>query len=314
MVALDAEVRKPERGERKRPFFEVFVVIVAALALVVGLYAFGNALADDDDGVAATESAAPPAGADAGATSAQAAAAAADTSAHAHDEAGAAVDDRGFVALENGEQHAHSFTQAISPADRVELARQLTLARQVALQYPTVKDAEAAGLHRAGPFSPGLGAHYINYAGGLGNKDGAMTDDAIRKPLAWIYDGTKPDSRVAGLFYMTANADPVGFAGSNDTWHVHRDICIKPAANGTVDAPLGADHDATKAQCDAVGGDLLKQTQYLLHVWVVPGYESPEGVFSHLSSAVTCDDGSYTTIADVTKVGDSTTMCADGTE
>ena len=64
MVALDAEVREPEPGARKRPFFEVFVVIVAALALVVGLYAFGNALADDnDDGVAATGAAAPTAAA-----------------------------------------------------------------------------------------------------------------------------------------------------------------------------------------------------------------------------------------------------------
>ena len=104
---------------RKRPFFEVFVVIVAALALVVGLYTFGNALADDDDdGVAATGAAAPTAAASAGATGAQAAAAAADTSAHAHDETGAAVDDRGFAALANGEQHAHTFTQAVSPADR----------------------------------------------------------------------------------------------------------------------------------------------------------------------------------------------------
>ena len=59
-----------------------------------------------------------------------------------------------------------------------------------------------------------------------------MTDDDIRKPLAWIYDGTKPDSHIAGLFYMTSNADPAGFAGSNDTWHVHHDICIKPAPNG----------------------------------------------------------------------------------
>ena len=84
-------------------------------------------------------------------------------------------------------------------------------------------------------------------------------------------------------------------------------------ANG-IDTPLGADHSATTAECKAVHGNLLKQTQYLLHVWVVPGYESPEGVFSHLSSTVTCDDGSYTTIPDVTKVGTKTTICADGTE
>jgi hypothetical protein len=225
-----------------------------------------------------------------------------------------AVDDRGFSKLENGMQHGHAFQQAISKADRVELARQLTLTRQVALQYPTVKDAEAAGLHRAGPFSPGLGAHYISYANALRNVDGVMSDDAIRHPLAWIYDGTHQNSRVSGLFYMTGKENPVGYAGPNDTWHVHHDICIKTAPGGVIDAPLGADHDATDAQCAAVGGNLIHQTGYLLHTWVVPGYESPEGVFSHLSSTITCDDGTYRTIPDVTKVGDKTTMCADGTE
>jgi hypothetical protein len=229
------------------------------------------------------------------------------------DQSHAAVDDRGFAKLANGEQHAHTFTQAVSPADRIELARQLALTREVALQYPTVADAERAGMHRAGPFSPGLGAHYINY-GGISNGDGVMSDDDIRKPLAYIYDGTKPDSRIAGLFYMTGAKDPQGFAGANDVWHVHHDICIKTGANGVVDSPLGADHDATKEQCDAVGGTLLKQTQMLLHVWTVPGYESPEGVFSHLSSAITCADGTYETIADVTKVGTRTTICKDNAE
>jgi hypothetical protein len=222
-------------------------------------------------------------------------------------------DDRGFSALENGMQHGATFQQPISNPDRAELSRQLTLAREVALQYPTVADAEAAGLHRAGPFSPGLGAHYISYANALGNADGVMSDDDIRKPLAWIYDGTHQDSRVAGLFYMTGKANAQGFAGPNDTWHVHHDICIKTTAGGVIDAPLGADHDATREQCDAVGGNLLRQTGYLLHTWVVPGYESPEGVFTHLSSTMSCDDGSYHVI-DVTKVGTRTTLCVDGTE
>lgn len=226
----------------------------------------------------------------------------------------AAVADRGFAELANGEQHSHAFTQAVSKADRVLLAHQMELARQTALRYPTVADAEAAGLHRAGPFSPGLGAHYVNYADAGEAADGVMTDDAIGRPLAWIYDGTHPDSHVAGLFYMSGVKNPQGFAGPNDVWHVHRDICIKPAADGSVDAPLGADHGATKKQCDKVGGSLLKRTQYLLHVWVVPGYESPEGVYAHLSSAITCDDGTYHTIKDVTKIGDRTTICRDGSE
>lgn len=224
------------------------------------------------------------------------------------------IDDRGFSLLENGEQHAHGFTQAVSKADRVVLAHQMELARQVALQYPTVADAEKAGLHRAGPFAPGLGAHYVNFAAGGGDADGVMTDDDIRKPLAWIYDGTKPDSHIAGLFYMTPVKNPVGFAGPNDVWHVHRNICIKAGKNGVIDSPLGADHDATDAQCKAVGGTLIKKTQYLLHVWPVPGYESPEGVYAHVSSAVTCDDGTYETIKDVTKIGTRTSACKDGTE
>jgi hypothetical protein len=223
-------------------------------------------------------------------------------------------DDRGFSLLENGVQHTGTFTQGVSPADRVELARQLVLAREVALQYPTARDAQAAGLHRAGPFSPGLGAHYISFGNSGSNPDGAMSDDDIGKPLAWIYDGTHPDSRIVGLFYMTPLEDPAGFAGPNDTWHVHHGICITTSARGDIDTPLGADHGATRAECDAVGGNLLDQTQYLLHVWVVPGFESPEGVFSHLSSAITCDDGTYKTIPDVTKVGTATTICADGTE
>ena len=176
-----------------------------------------------------------------------------------------------------------------------------------------VADAEAAGLRRAGPFAPGLGAHYINFANASGPPNGVMTDDWIARPLAWMYDGTKPTSRIAGLFYGSAVKDPEGFAGPNDVWHAHRNACIVQTPTG-IDAPLGADQPVTKAQCDAVGGMLIRQTQQLLHVWVVPGYESPEGVYAHLSSAVTCDDGSYRVIEDLTKVGKRTSICLDGTE
>ena len=292
---------------------EKLIAAVSAVVLVIGVSLVGHAVGGESKG---SSSVVAPAASPAQ-TNAAAQAITADSVAsgagHVHTGA-AAVDDRGFSLLENGVQHSHTFTQAISPSDRVLLAHQLELARQVALQYPTVADAQRAGLHRAGPFSPGLGAHYISYANALSNTSGVMDDNAIRRPLAWIYDGTKPTSHISGLFYMTASTNPQGFAGPNDVWHVHHDICIKPEPNGVVDSPLGADHDATKAQCDAVGGSLLKQTEYLLHTWVVPGYESPEGVFSHLSSAITCADGTYNTIADVTKVGSRTTICRDNAE
>jgi hypothetical protein len=292
---------------------KVAAVVVWGLILAA-IYGIGL-IADNNDSSSASPGAASVTAANTGGSgtpvSVATQTAAGATHTHTHT---AAVDDRGFSKLENGAQHAHSFTQGVNPKDRVTLAHQLELARQVALQYPTIADAERAGLHRAGPFSPGLGTHYISYRNALSNTDGVMTDEDIRRPLAWIYDGTKPDSHVAGLFYMTGVTNPQGFAGPNDTWHAHHDICIRTGANGVIDAPLGADHDATPAQCNAVGGNLLKQTQLLLHVWAVPGYESPEGVFSHLSSAITCVDGTYNTIADVTKVGSAKTMCKDGTE
>jgi hypothetical protein len=43
----------------------------------------------------------------------------------------------------------------------------------------------------------------------------------------------------------------------------------------------------------------MKQTVWMVHAWVVPGWESPQGVFSHDNPDVKCADG--TTHAD--KVG-----------
>jgi hypothetical protein len=222
--------------------------------------------------------------------------------------------DRGFSLLENGVQHSHGFELPMTVADRKELARELDIARLTALQYPTLADAEAAGLRRAGPFSPGLGTHmidYRSYVSGAGTS--RMTDDQIRHPIAWIYDGTKPDSPVAGLFYSANVPNPEGFIGPNDVWHQHRNICITQAPGGGIDTPLGADRDATAAQCRAVGGFLMKATGPLLHVWVVPGYEDSQGVFAHLNPAITCNDGTYYTI-DITKVGNRTSVCVDGSE
>jgi hypothetical protein len=224
------------------------------------------------------------------------------------------VQDRGFSKLENGVQHSHAWEQPVSKADRRLLSHQMQVARQTALSLPTLADAEAAGLRRAGPFSPGLGTHMIAFASALnGAGKDVMTDEQIRHPIAWIYDGTKPTSPVAGLFYQASVPNPAGFAGPNDVWHKHKNICIVFGKDG-IDAPLGADHDATQEQCSQFpGGRLIKATGPLLHTWVVPGYESSDGVFSHLSPGITCNDGTYN-IVDITKIGTRKTACVDGTE
>jgi hypothetical protein len=223
------------------------------------------------------------------------------------------VNDRGFSLLENGVQHSHGFELPMSAADHKLLSHQLTLAQQTAMRYPTLADAERAGMRPEGPFSPGLGLHVggvANYGYGAGS--GVMTDAQIEHPLSWIYDGTKPDSPIAGLFYSSLVPNPAGFAGPNDVWHQHTNICIV-YKSGQIDTPLGADHDVTTAQCSAVHGFLVKATGPLLHVWVVPGYEDSQGVFAHLNPAVTCNDGTYHTV-DTKKLGFVTTACIDGTE
>jgi len=219
------------------------------------------------------------------------------TSGHAHGGAGTAAvaveNDRGLSLLTNGHHH-EIVQQPMSPATTAELKSQLAITREVAEQYPTVAAAEAAGYRRAGPFSPGLGAHYTITSAAALNFDGVMTEEELRSPLSIIYDGTEPDSPVAGfMYYATTGAEPEGFAGANDVWHYHENTCIK-MRNGEIDAPFGADLEVTEAQCAEVGGFMIESTQYMVHVWSVPGYNNvEEGVFAEVNPALDCADGSY---------------------
>src|SRR5262249_19731357 len=118
--------------------------------------------------------------------------------------------------------------QPLDPTTRAELKTQLTAARDFALRYPTVADASAAGYRLAGGFAPGSGAHYLSFCG----LTGAGPFDPT-KPPALIYDGTKPASQVIGLmYYGMGESAPEGFAGPNDHWHRHSNVCIKYGAGG----------------------------------------------------------------------------------
>ena len=43
--------------------------------------------------------------------------------------------------------------------------------------------------------------------------------------------------------------------------------------------------------CTEAGGSFIDLTGYMVHVWSVPGYESPDGMFTELNRKVTCPDG-----------------------
>jgi hypothetical protein len=96
-----------------------------------------------------------------------------------------------------------------------------------------------------------------------------------------------------------------GFAGPDDVWHYHSDVCITMGPEG-IGAPLGADRSATEEQCDEFGGFLIEKTNYMVHVWSVPGYESREGLFSNLNPAIRCPDGTFYTVEES---GTASTTC-----
>lgn len=176
----------------------------------------------------------------------------------------------------------------LDPETRGVLASQLTAARDAAMQYPTVADAEAAGYHLVGGgFGPGAGAHYIGFRGG-----GLGTFDPARPPTL-IYSGINPTSRVVGLMYLgmgDSGTAPEGFAGPNDHWHRHSGVCLKGA-----EVIFPVDASVTEAQCSAKGGQYMNTTTWMVHAWVVPAWESSAGVFSHENPNLRCADGTFDT-------------------
>jgi hypothetical protein len=217
-----------------------------------------------------------------------------DGHAHAGDATATPVaDDRGLSLLTNGHHHEMTY-HPLDPATQAALDAQLDVTREVARQYPTVADAEAAGYRRSGPYSPGLGAHYTRPNAASLNAEGIMTDEALRNPMALLYTGTDADDRIAGfMYYSSSEVEPFGFVGTNDTWHVHNSICLTSGPDG-IDAPFGADHAATPEQCAQVDGTILESTQWMTHVWSVPGFENgPEGVFAEVNPLLACSDGTY---------------------
>ena len=255
----------------------VIAIVVAALSS----FGFSPAIADGSGG-----------GHTHGATAAIAAPAAgsAAPAAHVHDHGSTRPTDLNGHPIEGVKaQDIAAESQPDVPLDaatRATLQQQLVVARATAMRYPTVASAVAAGYHVIGGFGPGSGAHYI---GGFAGIFGGGFDPS--RPLALIYDGTSPTSQMVGLmYYGIGNTAPEGFAGPNDHWHRHSNICTRGAE--VLSPP---DSDLTQEQCRSLGGFFMPITGWMVHAWVVPGWESPQGVFSHENPNLRCADGTFNT-------------------
>lgn len=187
---------------------------------------------------------------------------------HAHMENPLAPDDNRGMGGHLGPQAWHAMTDQ---AQCDALAADLELARQTALKYPTVADAEAAGWRRVTGYVPGIAAHYMNFR----LVDGEFN---IEEPEMLLYDGIEPNSNVVGLSYYVRHAgtaEPTqGFVGNNDHFHRHDGLCVS-------DAGVIGDSTTTEEECAAMGGRKADGSSgWMNHVWVVPGCESPWGMFS----------------------------------
>jgi hypothetical protein len=176
----------------------------------------------------------------------------------------------------------------LDPATHALLAKQLAIAEQAALRYPTVADAKKAGMILAGGMAPGVGAHYQELSAASLRGVGADGSVNPAEPASWIYASTANDAPVVGIMYESFNVNaPSGFAGPNDHWHQHTNLCIG-YRNGMITVPFAPDTSVTPQECANVHGSFIKKSLWMVHAWVVPGWESPQGVFSHANLHVYC--------------------------
>jgi len=176
----------------------------------------------------------------------------------------------------------------LDPATQAKLSAELALAAQAAQRFPTVADAKAAGMILAGGMAPGVGAHYqeLSAASLQGiNPDGSVNPS---EPASWIYASTADNAPVVGVMYESLSKNPPsGFAGPNDHWHQHSNLCIT-FANGKIGVPFAPDATVTPQECKDTHGIFMTKTVWMVHAWVVSGWQSPAGVFSHANTHVFC--------------------------
>ncbi len=196
-----------------------------------------------------------------------------------HDHASSSTASSAAAPSDNGGHGGHAgpqpWTAMVDQKQCDTLDKELSLARATALKYPTAADAMAAGWERVTFYVPGIAAHYMKF----GIVDGKFQID---QPEMILYDGNSPEARVVGLSYymiQPGQAEPSqGFTGANDHSHRHVGLCNKEGVGVIGDSTLTAE------ECIAIGGIKSDGSKgWMSHAWVVPGCESPWGVFSAAS-------------------------------
>ena len=154
-----------------------------------------------------------------------------------------------------------------SVADQALLDQQLPQAEQAAMRFPTVASAKAAehdpgrwhGPRRRCPL-PALNASSLK---------GVNPDGTINAPPPRVVDLPRHRRRRPGRrrhVRVAVRQGARGFAGPNDHWHQHSNLCIQ-FDNGQIKVPFAPDSNVTPQQCAAVHGDFMRRRCG----WCTPG-------------------------------------------
>jgi len=191
-----------------------------------------------------------------------------------------------FAGLDGHGSPQH-WTPMTDQAQCDQVRQELDAARDFAMAHPTVADAEAAGYRRATGYIRGIAAHYIHV--------GYLTDGAFdaAAPEMLLYDGDQPTSQMVGLSYARFSNDVLdpneyGFTGGNDYPHNHEGLCVSGV--GVVGS-----EETDPEECARRGGQNIGAQLQMIHAWVVPGCESPYGVFSAENPVLDWPLGQHTT-------------------
>jgi len=188
------------------------------------------------------------------------------TGGHAHDAGQAAVGE-GAEGASNFGGHSHGRPGSTTEQEWVVLGRQLAAAKSATTKYRSMDRAKADGYFQVTQFIPGLGLHLAN----LGIRQDVF--DPSRPQLLLYTPKRSGGYALAGVGYTfvhDSDIPPAGFAGGQDVWHFHTNLCFLLSGSVTL-AP-----DA--AACQARGGVFQKETAWLLHAWIWKS--NPNGVFT----------------------------------
>ena len=168
----------------------------------------------------------------------------------------------------------HSTMSMMTVEERLQFGEQLVIAREAALEFPTLADARAAGWILVGGYVSGAGQMLMNPT-----VDSQEQPFDTASPQGLLYASSIDSAPIAGVQYNAWTSDgsaPRGLIGQDMLWHLHTGTCeIGDSLTAVYDEAV------TGTACSQVNGALTDTTSWMIRAWVVPGWENSQGTLAH---------------------------------